>query len=51
LSREFRRNQLSILTQIYRKVEYGVESTTESQLESARDAFQTIQSALGKTNK
>ena len=40
-----------ILTQIYQKVEYGVESTTESQLESARDAFQTIQSALGKTNK
>jgi len=42
---------VTILTQIYRKVEYGVESTTESQLESARDAFQTIQSALGKTNK
>lgn len=42
---------VTILTQIYQKVEYGVESTTESQLESARDAFQTIQNALGKTNK
>ena len=42
---------VTILTQMYRKAEYGVESTTESQLESARDAFQTIRNALGKTDK
>lgn len=42
---------VNVLTQIYCKTEYGVKTTSKSQLKNAKDAFQTIRSSLRNKNE